>query len=521
MYGITTGWSKFNIFRNNSMYSCDLGVDGSELQHWNSHTIDISNTVDDKPVYYWKNRTSGIVPTDIGQIILGNCSNITIENLNISNIKVPIRVGFSSNIKIINNNLSQNRVGCYIQSSNNNEITNNICESNKWFGIFISRSNENTVLNNSIPKISEDGDGILVIKSNRNLISNNSCILQDHGIHLEFSKFNTLCNNNVSFNIEYGIFINYSSNGNIIEDNYIFKNNEFGILINNSNNTEIYHNHFTDNLVQANELGVSYNNHWDNGMGEGNYWSDYTGLDNGANKRIKGDGVGDTEIPHLGLDNYPLINKSGWLFPGIPTLFEIDLDSDGLDSDGNYSVKWNPVRGSTGYILERDTVVQFSYPKLVYNGSNQIYFVDQKVNDTYFYRTKAYNNEYESAWSNIVNVTVDLPPNIPLNLTVSVFPEGNALNITWKPNLIDTSEYDLYYKKKSDTLWVRAAVLTHPKHSFNHTKLEDNLEYEYKLLARDGRNQKSSFSKNVTGIPHDSVAPAPPEGFQIVSHLTG
>jgi hypothetical protein len=55
-------------------------------------------------------------------------------------------------------------------------------------------------------------------------------------------------------------------------------------------------------------------------MGEGNYWSDYYGVDDGSNGRTAGDGVGDTEIPHpfidqgngyYQLDNYPLVNPVG------------------------------------------------------------------------------------------------------------------------------------------------------------------------------------------------------------------
>jgi hypothetical protein len=49
------------------------------------------------------------------------------------------------------------------------------------------------------------------------------------------------------------------------------------------------------------------NTKWDDVFGEGNYWSNYNGLDDGSNGRIAGDGVGDTNIPHMGLDNYPLM----------------------------------------------------------------------------------------------------------------------------------------------------------------------------------------------------------------------
>jgi len=46
---------------------------------------------------------------------------------------------------------------------------------------------------------------------------------------------------------------------------------------------------------------------WSNN-GEGNYWSDYTGEDDGSGGRVAGDGIGDTLIPHWGVDYYPLMN---------------------------------------------------------------------------------------------------------------------------------------------------------------------------------------------------------------------
>jgi hypothetical protein len=42
-------------------------------------------------------------------------------------------------------------------------------------------------------------------------------------------------------------------------------------------------------------------NTWDNGC-EGNYWSSYSGSD------LNGDGIGDTNLPGEGVDNYPLMN---------------------------------------------------------------------------------------------------------------------------------------------------------------------------------------------------------------------
>jgi hypothetical protein len=68
------------------------------------------------------------------------------------------------------------------------------------------------------------------------------------------------------------------------------------------------------------------NNLWNNSDEEGNYWSDYTGVDNGANDRLAGDGIGDTKIPHpgAGCDYYPMmafIYLPGIINPGLRILF--------------------------------------------------------------------------------------------------------------------------------------------------------------------------------------------------------
>jgi len=524
--GIVMGWSKTNVITNNTMINCNLIIDGKKLEEWNTHMIDNSNLVNGKPVLYLKNRNGGLVPSDVAQVFLANCTNITISNLNISNSILAIILGFSYFNSIINNTLNNNFGSIYLIYSNNNLISNNSCNSNDRIGIFITYSDKNIIENNhcSYNKVigffdyMSSGRGVYLAASNYNTIFNNTFNFNEvRGIHIEDSLNNMIHFNNICENKQYGIYINNTAMSNTIVNNLIANNKEIGIYINNSNNNRVFYNNIINNSIQAEESGNSNNNHWDNGNGEGNYWSDYTGLDNGAYGRISGDGVGDTEIPHLELDYFPLVNKSGWLYPGIPILFDIEFDSDGFDSNGNYTVTWFPARGATGYILERDTSDQFFTPSIIYNGSDRSYLINYKANDTYYYRVKGYNKEYESAWSNVVNVTVDLPPDIPSNLTVSTFPEGNALNITWKPNQIDTLEYDLYYKKKSKTLWIRAADISHPKHTFNHTKLQDNQEYEYKILARDGRNQESNYSEIVSGIPQDSIAPEPPKGLRIAS----
>ena len=54
-----------NILSNNTMLDGGIFIAGL-LNQWNSHTIDIKNTVNGGPLYYWKNQNGGSIPLDAG-----------------------------------------------------------------------------------------------------------------------------------------------------------------------------------------------------------------------------------------------------------------------------------------------------------------------------------------------------------------------------------------------------------------------------------------------------------------------
>jgi parallel beta-helix repeat protein len=109
------------------------------------------------------------------------------------------------------------------------------------------------------------------------------------------------------------------SSSNIVKENTISENNDGLYLYRASGNT-FYHNNIIDNNRQT-YLRLSTSNIWDNGAGEGNYWSDYTGSD------TNNDGIGDTDIPHLGLDNYPLMEP----WDALDKIEKIMEDIEGMD----------------------------------------------------------------------------------------------------------------------------------------------------------------------------------------------
>jgi len=186
-YGIYLWKSPNCTILNTMMASNSIMIRGDDIAYWNTHTIDTSNTVNGKPVYYWKNVNGGTVPSGAGQIILANCTDVKIENQNVSNGSVGIEIGFSSycsiinctvsnnneygiellhstNCSITNTTVNNNNYGITLDYSTNCIVTNTTVSNNYWSGIVLSSSNNNTIYNNCfnnyVKNAYDDGNNI-------------------------------------------------------------------------------------------------------------------------------------------------------------------------------------------------------------------------------------------------------------------------------------------------------------------------------------------------------------------------
>ncbi|MFO7618762.1 MAG: PKD domain-containing protein [Thermoplasmata archaeon] len=167
-----------NIMEGNGIY-----LDGQFLEQWNTHTIGIDNKVNGKDVHYIKNQTSGTVPAGAGQVILANCTNMKIENQNLSRSTTGIALGFSDNNTIANNTANHNVQSIRLFDSHGNRLENN------------------TASFNSVGGFDEMGIGILLLNSHLNVLANNTANDNDvGGIVLFGTVFNTLIGNRVANN---------------------------------------------------------------------------------------------------------------------------------------------------------------------------------------------------------------------------------------------------------------------------------------------------------------------------------
>jgi parallel beta-helix repeat protein len=114
-----------------------------------------NNTVNDKPLVYLENASDYEVE-DAGQVILVNCNNITVENLDLSNTSIGVALLNTGNSIISNNTVRNNsRKGIYLLDSSSNTITCNNVYNNK-VGISISADDNLIYLNNFIDNTIND-----------------------------------------------------------------------------------------------------------------------------------------------------------------------------------------------------------------------------------------------------------------------------------------------------------------------------------------------------------------------------
>lgn len=179
-------------------------------------------------------------------------------------------------------------------------------------GIRLEESSETTILENDI---SQNAGAILLRSSSNNTITKNNIINNGMGISLFFynSWYNTIAENYFRNNDVYAISL-YKCSNTTITRNVIAGYCPYtccGIRLSQASNNLIYHNSFLHNTIQV--VSDKSVNLWENSyLHEGNYWSDYGGVDS------DGDKIGDSPyvIDENNTDHFPLTQPLFWWSPG-------------------------------------------------------------------------------------------------------------------------------------------------------------------------------------------------------------
>jgi len=322
--GIVLDSSDRNRFYANNMTDNLSGfyMFGSSASDYNN-SIDMTNLVDSKHIYCLQGARGVVLDSqlDATTVYLIDCDNVTVKDLVLGGNGVGLLLWGTNATRIENMTATSNLRAISIENCAN--VTVRRCNiGNNRDGVFLNSTLECEISQNNI-----ETNGV-------------------YGLTLMNSSHITIDDNNITGNHLDGIMIDHGYS-NSITDNLI-EGNGAGVGLQVAFGNMFYHNSFIHNdpfgQVEGDE--GSYCS-WDNGF-EGNFWSDYTGID--ANR----DGIGDTPYTiHCGWDNvdhYPLLTPYSYWGNPIEGDFNRDMKVNMIDVASAASrvgsrpgdPKWNP-----------------------------------------------------------------------------------------------------------------------------------------------------------------------------------
>ncbi len=392
--------------------------DGSLLHPFNTISEGVDAVADGGTVHVFEGNYTETVEIRKSVILEGASSSQTI----VTNQSQNVIFIWADNVTVRNFHIKDGLyVGIHVQFSANVTI-GNVILSNLTRGIYVDSSAFVTVSDSYIYDVR---DGVLAVYLENGTVSDVVIDRASLGIHLSHAKSVTVSGNHVrdsGIGISIGGFLLSSSNlsiqgntlidntwtgiglvsasdsrvvGNIVEGSVRCLVSIDSLLLNvslnrfedcfdsidfsNVTNATVYHNNMIPNglLPPGVHDDGPFSNHWYHPvLLEGNYWSNYTGLDDGSGigkHAIKGDSIGDTDIPFPapGFDFYPFVKESGWENTThdeeLAVSLDIDPDTLNLKSKGRWITAYLSIENASVYdidissILLQDTLVPERY----------------------------------------------------------------------------------------------------------------------------------------------------------------
>ncbi|XES76543.1 MAG: nitrous oxide reductase family maturation protein NosD [Candidatus Bathyarchaeia archaeon] len=145
-------WQSRNItLKANTLQDNQVGFKlwGADLPH-NLHTIDLTNTVNGKPVYFLVNISDYQVPADAGWIAAVNCNNITVQNWNSTPNWDGVLFVETGQSQIANCMLEDNFNGIRLQNASSCTLIQNQIVNNQYAALQIEQTCNCTIFDNQV-----------------------------------------------------------------------------------------------------------------------------------------------------------------------------------------------------------------------------------------------------------------------------------------------------------------------------------------------------------------------------------
>lgn len=263
---------------------------GQAVEHFTSHSIGPDNLVNGRPISYHTDcHSREIIGADVGQLLIANCSDVTVAGLTIEDTVIGLDLAYVRGAHISGNTFRNVTTGISIDHAENVTVAQNAIAKG-LFGIFVHEASHLTMLHNDISD--SDAAGMFVFQTSKVTVQ-----------------------------------------GNNLSGNYP------GLWLWRVDDILVVRNNFLENVFQAFTTATSGDRWDDDYPGGGNYWSDYDGNDScsGPTREVcpDPDGLGDTPyVVQVGLaaDRYPLMEPYGPLNLAPLARFDFSLSNDGASA---------------------------------------------------------------------------------------------------------------------------------------------------------------------------------------------
>ena len=475
-----------------------IGCSGFSFSIWESYydaSIDVTNTIDGKPIYYLFDKHDMIINPvtfpSIGYLAVVKCTNMTVESNVFSNKSEGLILAATNDSRIVGNEIVNYSISgifcnlCFnITIARNNStrlpISRNaycilllhsqkctVSENNlvgsppALCGVFLDDTYNSTVIDNFVTGF-RIGIGTGASSLEDTITKNNITDVTITGISIS-GKGGAIIGNNVTARpgglagIELG-----SGVSNTISDNVITSFNCGMRLLNYPINNSIYHNDFINNngSLRGDPPADPLANSWDNGYPQGgNYWSDYNNTDScwGPYQNVTGsDGIGD--VPH-GPDKYPFMEPHGWTSYPLPVETNVTLTDQttrratmyftatGPTGDVGYANVTMPVGFNTTQInvlVDLEPVVS-PFPIITTNGTHYFIYVEFLLS-THTITVKYALADVALTGTNIAKTIVGRGYSLNVNLTAAnlgTLDESFSVELCANSTVVTTQPFDL------------------------------------------------------------------------------
>lgn len=276
------------VLRRNILLNDSIILDGPIRSNFTSHEIGPDNTVNGRPVLYFKECDSLVLEgVRAGQVLIADCGEVWLKNLSMAGGDVAVFVSRAASVF-----LTDARFADFAQEA-----------------VFVLESSQTTVLNGSF---SGGGTGVVARETARLTVAGSTFDRVGTGVDILWSN-STLIEGNLFLRADRGIYSAYS---NFLEvRGNVFSGNALGILVGDSKDVRVFHNDFERNEhhVAVGWAPTRLTAEWDAGYpAGGNYWWNFSSRDEyrGPNQveEVAADGIWDTPYKDENLlDRYPLV----------------------------------------------------------------------------------------------------------------------------------------------------------------------------------------------------------------------